>query len=143
MWLHVFCDFGMVFLVLSATLLDCYMANFLCCSWSFTIFFSLWFWFRTFSVCFYVFKCFSTIFFNILKQESHHFLIVIILVLFSGVLVYSLYVCFYLSRCQVPKRFIWPKICIVNVTSWFSCFSLGDLDTLLKNSCNYFMRSYF
>ena len=49
------------------------LRGFLCSSKSFTIFFSSWFWLFTFSVGFQAFNCFSIIFLDIIKHDSHHF----------------------------------------------------------------------
>ena len=117
MWLHVFRDFVMVFLVLSATLLDFHMS----------IFFSWWFWFFIFSVDFYIFKCFSTIFFDIFKHESHHLLIVIILVQF-----------FVLMNLSVSKMVLYHWKCFVNMICHSNeCKMLASIWTFFK--CYHFI----
>ena len=89
---------------------DYYMANSSCCSTSFTIFLV-----RDFGSLLSVSvarfsSAFQLFFFHTLKHEYHHFLIMIILVQFLGVLFDSLYVCTYLNRYQVTKCFISSKI---------------------------------
>ena len=55
-------------------------------------------------------------------------MIAIILMQFLDLLLYNLYVCTYLNRCQLSKCFISPKMCIANVASCFSYFLLCDFD---------------
>ena len=76
-------------------------------------------------------SAFQPFFFYFFKHESYHFLIVIILVQVF-VFYFTIYVCTQLNRCQVSKCFTSSKKCIVNVTSCFSYFSLGDFDTSWK-----------